>query len=364
MKTHFSLLAFCLLTCITGCKPTVIHVEPESRSEPETKTEIPPAVAESATEQPELKEATALPELARKEPVEPETANHVVLNEPWNSYFRSTPQILIVPKLSKGIADILNQEQELIRSVLDSGGDTSSSSEYIALEDKLEELKTVIPQSETDSGYVPRSSRRYGTYSYISGDTIYTNRRYYYGSYTILKEKTMSSSPELTRSVEGIAHNATLDDLDQRIDALQRILRQWSRKTSEMSPNGTSGIMRSANEAYLDGLREFTQEFTGLRSELRKIENRQQAILKNRAVILAEWKSFENTRLALLDEYLTANASETLSPSSAGIFEIPALENQKLIYACVIGARTLYFELTKQNNDLHPFVLVNVAPVQ
>lgn len=346
--SSFYVVCFSALA-LAGCGPTVVHVEQEDTSSEDASI-------------PTISEAVLEPSLDEAEPSQ--TANHVVLNEPWNTYFRSKPTLLVIPEISKGMADLLAEEQRLIKSVLDSGGGTNASSEYITLEDKLEELKTVIPQAETDSGYVPRSSRRYGSYSYVSGDTVYTNSRYYYGTYTVLREKTMSSSPEMTRSVEGIAHNSTLEDLDQRIDALQQIQRTWNRKTSEISPSGTSGIMRSANLAYLEGLRDFTSEFMNLRKELRAVKQQQEVIQKNRSNILTDWKSFENSRLTLLDEYLNANATARIEPSSKDIYELPDFQGQKLIYACEIGERTLYFDLSNKHSDQHPFVLVNVAPVQ
>lgn len=297
---------------------------------------------------------------------EPVITDYVVLNEPWNTYFRSTPKILIVPELSEGIADLLEQEQTLVKSVLDSLGSAGSSSEYVTLEDKLEELKSVIPQTETNSGYVRRQRSTSNSYAYSSSSSssVSINNRYYGGYYTVLRYKTMSSSPEMTRSVENIAHNATLEDLDQRITALQQIISKWNRRTAEMTASGTSGIMRSANIAYLEDLTIFTQEFVNLRKELRAINQKQTTIQQNKTAILSEWKAFENTRLALLDEYLQSNASEIVTLSPSNVYVLNDYEGKKLIYSCEIGDRTLYFDLTNKHSEKHPFVLIDVAPVE
>ncbi|MGJ8652106.1 MAG: hypothetical protein ACSHX8_02420 [Opitutaceae bacterium] len=330
MNLTYSFIAIVAILLIAGCEPKVVYVEKEVVS-PEPIVEI---------------------------------TDYVVLNEPWNRYFRSKPKILIVPQLSEGIADLLEQEQTLIKSVLDSGGSANASSEYITLEDKLEELKTVIPQTGTSTGYVPRYRRYSSSGTYTSGSNVYINDRYYSGYYAVLRYKTMSSSPEMTRSVENVAHNATLDGLDQRIDALQQILRSWRHKTSIMSTTGTSGVMRRANLAYLEDLAGFTQEFVKLRQELRDINQRQDAIQRNKTNILSEWKAFEDTRLPLLEEYLQSNASDTVSASPSDVYILNDYEGKRILYACEIGERTLYFDLSNKHSSKHPFVLVDVAPVE
>ncbi|MEN8661459.1 MAG: hypothetical protein ACN4GF_00615 [Lentimonas sp.] len=353
MKQPLNLFIIGAALAISGCGPTIVHIEDDETIAP----------TEAAVESPQI-EAVAIRPVDDLTTVNSEiaaTKDYIVLNEPWNTYFRSEPTILVLPKLSQGISNILNEEQLLIKSVLDSGGKANANSEYIALGDKLEELKTIIPQAETGSGYVPSRSRRYGTYT-SSGGSVYINSRYYYGYYTVLRSKTMSSSPEMTRSVEGIAHNATLEDLDHRIDALQQIQRSWNRRTAEMSTSGTSGIMRSANLAYLDGLRGYAQEFTSIRKELRAIERKQEAVQRNRVNILADWEAFEAKRLNILEDYFNSNAIDKISPSEESIYKLPSFKDHKLLYACEIGERTLYFDITDKQSDQHPFVLIDIAP--
>ncbi len=294
-------------------------------------------------------------------------SDYTVLTAPWNKYFRGTPKILLIDRPSKGILDLLEEEQKLIKAVLDTTGKSTESSEYAALEEQLAELKTLIPSAETASGYVPGSSRAY-TYSYVVGGTVYTRTQRYYDGYyyRAFLEKQKSSSPELVRSVEGIVHNATLEpkDLDQRIEALQRLTSQWNRRTSEMSPTGTSGIIREANEAYLVALRDFIKEVIKLRSQVRQIESQQQIMEQNKASILTEWKGFEDDRLQILNDYLNSNALAVIEAKGENVYSLPVLsKDQRLIYVCTIGARDLYFELSSGRSNQHPFVLVDVSPL-
>ncbi len=346
MKSLVSPGLMLIALLIAGCERHVAKVENPNNTTPEKGALSPKSSAETEAE------------------LSSSSKDYVVLNAPWNEYFRSEPEILIVPKVSKGIEELLKQEQELIKSVLNSGGKANTSSEYTALEDRLEELKTIIPQAETSSGYV-RRSRRYGNYSYASGGTIYVHSyRYYDGHYTVLRERSLSSSPAMTRSVEGIAHNATLEDLDQRIEALQQTQRLWNRKTAEMSTTGTEGIMREANDAYLKGLQEYTNEFLKIRKDLRTVEQKQEAISRNRGQILSQWHEFEENSLPILDGFFQTNASDVIVSTDKNNYNLPDFSQKKLLYACEIGERTLYFDLSSQRSDLHPFVLIDVAPIQ
>ncbi|MFW5874334.1 MAG: hypothetical protein ACOCVJ_02925, partial [Verrucomicrobiota bacterium] len=324
MKIWFLTFAASIWLVLTGCNPPVAQVEerkepePEAGAEPEAEAETPPP----AVEPPPVVEPTTDPlAVIDSEALKP----YLVLNDPWNRYFRSPPRILLVPELSTGIAELLNEEQSLIKAVLDASSEIKATSEYAALEEKIEELKLTIPQAETSSGYVPRGGTRSYTYVSSSGSTAYVRRSsgYYDGYYRIFHRKQKSSSPALVRSVEGIAHNTTLEDLDQRIDALQQIISLWNRKTAGMSVNGTEGIMRRANEDYLEGLRGFTQEYVTIRSELRKIEEKQARVEQEKSAILSEWQEFESNRLPILDEYLNEHTVLTLKPDSKDAYEIP-----------------------------------------
>ncbi|MFQ3241959.1 MAG: hypothetical protein ACI9JZ_001650, partial [Lentimonas sp.] len=183
------------------------------------------------------------------------------------------------------------------------------------LTDRLDQLKAAVPSAETSSGYV-RTHRR-SSLTYVSVSTIYTNPYpSYYSSYSVFHTKEKSSSPDSVRSVSGIVKNATLEDINQRIDALQHTISTWTRRTSTMSLNGISGIMRDANEAYLEGLKGYTQDFIDIRKSLRQIEQAQAHKAQNKAGILQNWKNFETTRLSILKSDFDNNDLESIEPFS------------------------------------------------
>lgn len=361
MNRHFFTYALSILVGLqVSCKPLQIQ---EIGSDP---NEIQQGPDENPPEQQEVHVHKTQPETVPEPNTDAINRRYAVLSTPWDVYFRASPSILVISSLSPGIKDILKEEQKLIKAVLDSSAGTTSSSEYAELEDRLEELKTVIPKTETSAGYTRTTVRR-GSYTYVVGDVAYVRQSNYsyYNSpyYSTFRQTQRSSSPEMTRSVENIAHNATLENIDQRIDALQQSIRNWTRRTSEMNPTGTSGIMRRANEAYLSGLQDYIKEFISIRADLQKIEQQQEAASRNQAQILEEWRMFETTRLPILSDYLENNASALVKPSPDGSFLLPDTSENKLLYVAEIGERTLYFELNTMRNSLHPFLLVDIDPL-
>ncbi len=339
---------------LSGCDPIVVQTT-EEPVQPEALRPVPA---------PEPAEPTL--SAAPKAEVITASQQYILLAEPWKKYFRSSPKLLIVETPSAGIQDLLDQEQQLIKTVLDSSSASGESSEYAELEEKLNELKTIIPAAETASGYV---ATRSSNYTYVSGGTIYTRTGSYYDGYyyTAFRAKQKSSSPELVRSVQGLVHNASLDtkDLDQRIEALQRLISKWNRRTSELNASGSSGLMREANEAYLSVLRAFTKDFSKLRTEVMKVENEQERILKNKSQVLSEWKAFEDNRLSILSDFLLTNAQDSIEASADGNFTLPTLDSGVKTYlVCAIGDRDLYFEVSTDRKKQHPFVLVDVTPQQ
>ena len=358
-----SLLAILLPSFIlTACNPVVIQTSEEAdQTEPSASSQR----EESVPAEPLVSPAPPSSEVKSKDEESVTINQYILLSEPWKKYFRSSPKLLIVDAPSKGIQELLSQEQSLIKTVIDSSGAAGESSEYAELEERLNELKTIIPSAETASGYVSTGTR---SYTYVSGGTIYTRTgsNYYDGHYyTRFREKQKSSSPALVRSVQGLVHNASLDlkDLDQRIDALQRMISQWSRRTAEMSASGTSGIMRDANEAYLSVLRDFTKNFAALRTEVRRVEAEQASIAKNKSQILEQWKAFEENRLGILHDYLQSNAQTVVEPATDDTFQTPSLKpGETIIMVCALGERDLYFEVSPERHKQHPFVLVDVTP--
>lgn len=282
---------------------------------------------------------------------------------PWQKYLSSPPKIFVIKRPSRDIQKLLTTEQELIKMVIEADVSVSETTEYSALEERLQELQTAIPQAETRTGYV-KSSRKYYKRTYVSGSTIYTNSYPYYYNYRVFKEKAQSSSPELVRSVLSIATNAELKDLDSRINALQHFISKWKRKISLMSTNGTEGIMRKANTAYISGLEDYTGEFIKLNTELKRIEQAQEARKAQRANIIQNWQNFENTNLKLLQNYFQQSDIEVISTDSGMSYQITETQLKKsLILACEIGPRTLYFEIDGRSAH-HPFALLDVSPSQ
>ena len=346
---------------LIACEPVVVQPAQESKSDAD-------ALADTSAAPPPPEPTSVA--ISKREP-QPESAHSqtvnqfVLLAEPWKKYFRGAPKLLVIDSPSRGIRELLAQEQELIKAVLDSNNPAGKTSEFAELGEKLDELKTIIPDAETASGYVPANRR---SYTYVSGNTVYTRTGgYYYDGYyyRTLREKTKSSSPQLVRSVQGLVHNASLDleDLDQRIEALQRLISQWSRRTSEMGASGTSGIMRDANEAYLNVLRDFTKDFIKLRKEVREAEAKQNERLQNKSQLLARWKAFEDNRLSVLCDYLKSNTEQVIEPVEVDTYRVPELGSDKqTVMVCTIGERDLYFELSPQRHKQHPFVLVDVTP--
>jgi hypothetical protein len=325
-----------------GCNPTTL-TEREDTIEPKSEETIPPE--QILTPQPQTS---------------PKELSLTLLHGPWEKYLSAPPKILILKNPTKGIRDLLAEEQSLIKSMLDADASLTETSEHSGLTDRLDELKAAAPSAETSSGYV-RSNRR-NRHTYISGNTIYTNSNSYYYSYSVFRAKQKSSSPDLVRSVTGIAANASLEDLDQRIDAFQHLISSWSRRTSVMSPNGTSGIMRDANEAYLAGLKGYTQEFIKIQKELRKIEQAQAYKAQNKAGILKDWQTFENTRLSILKDYFNSSALETVQHANNRSYTLNEAQLARpLILACKIGPRVVYFELDERRHPNHPFILADIT---
>jgi len=285
-----------------------------------------------------------------------------LITDPWSRYFRLEPNLIILPKLTKGIEDLLNEQQQRAREILSNTGQPADRPEYIQLEEELESLKSAVPGAETRSGY--GRSRRYSSpspYSYVSPDGSYAYARsgsssYYY---TVFNRVHKSSSPELARSVENIIYNASLEDLDQRIDGLRQLYRTWSRKTNIMSPNGVEGVMREANMAYLEGIQEYTSEVVQLQGRLKRVQNLIDSEMAKKEARWEEWRSFESNRLPVIQEYVKHHKTLEIEPNN-GKYEIPAAVANKnvILLACKIGDRTLYFNLDSQAYSKHPFRLI------
>ena len=341
-----------ILYGLAGCQPEIQKIEPAEEAAASTDVAPKPPLIQVV----EIEERDA--DLMAK------TRLFTVITDPWSKYFRADPTVIILPKLTKGVEDLLNEQQQKAREILSNTGQLGDRPEYIQLQEELESLKSAVPGAETRSGY-GRSSRRYyssPSYSYVSSDggTAYvrsgSSRSYYY---TVFNQVHKSSSPALARSVENIIYNATLEDIDQRIEALRQLHRTWSRKTNLMSPNGVEGVMREANQAYLEGIQGYTSEVAQLQSRLKRVQTLIDAESAKKEARLEEWRSFEANRLPIIQEYIERHQQIQVQPKK-GQYELPItqLEKQVLILACTIGERTLYFDLNPNAYGKHPFRLV------
>lgn len=129
-----------------------------------------------------------------------------------------------------------------------------------------------------------------------------------------------------------------------------------------MSANGTEGIMRDANEAYVVGLDAFTKDLIELRMDLRKIEQAQANKEQQKASLMQQWQLFEQQQLPILEHYFEGSKLATLSPEAGNQCQIPSeYLHGRLILACQIGPRTLFFEIEGRHED-HPFILADVTP--
>jgi hypothetical protein len=165
----------------------------------------------------------------------------------------------------------------------------------------------------------------------------------------------------LARSIENIVFNASVDDLDQRISALQQITLTWSRRTNTMSPNGVEGVMRDANLAYLSSLKDYAGEWVRLQKRLKQVESLITAENAKKSARLEEWQAFELNRLPVIADYVERNHHHKAAADNA-TYELPLGEMKQpaVLLACEIGERTLYFNLNHGRHPDHPFRLVSL----
>ena len=364
--SNFILMAFVVGS--SACKPTGTTTgaaEDSSVEISESAHIVTPTPPEDTSE--EISKSahivTPTPQQPKREAYHPgETKSFTVLTDPWSKYFQANPIIYLLPSLSKGVTQLLEDQQRLAKEILSNTGQISDRPEYVELEEDLAQLKFAVPGAATASGY----SRRYysPSYSYISYDGNYIYSRTgsrYSGYYTIFRNVHKSSSPALARSIENIVYNASVDDLDQRISALQQMLRAWTRRTNLMSLNGTEGVMRDANQAYLSSLKDYAGEWVRLQQRLKQVESLITAEKTKEAARLEEWQTFELNRLPVITDYIERNHAHKAGADN-GTYELPLGEMKQptVILACEIGERTLYFNISDYRHPDHPFRLVSL----
>ena len=364
--SDFLLVAFVVGS--SACKPTGTTTGPAVDSSVEISesahivTSTPPE--DSSVEISESAHiVTPTPQKPKREAyTQGETKSFTVLTDPWSKYFQAKPIIYLLPSLSKGVTQLLEDQQRLAKEILSSSGQINERPEYIVLEEDLAQLKFAVPGAETASGYSRRSYSP--SYNYISSDGSHIYSRTggsYSGYYTTFRNVHKSSSPALARSIENIVFNASIDDLDQRISALQQMMRTWSRRTNIMSLNGVEGIMRDANLAYLSSLKDYAGEWVRLQKRLKQVESLITAESAKKAARLEEWRAFELNRLTVIADYVERNHSHKAGADNA-TYELPLGEMKQptVLLACEIGERTLYFNLSHGRHPDHPFRLVSL----
>lgn len=342
----------------TACKPTTTTVAPAKDSIPEISESAPVTTSEPTS--------TPVPEQPKRETYTiGEPKDFTVITDPWSKYFQKEPSIYVIPSLSRGVIQLLEDQQRLAKEILSNTGQISDRPEYVELEEDLDQLKMAVPGAKTASGY----GRRYYSYnspgeSYVSSDGRYAYARTggtYSGYYTAFSKVHKSSSPDLARSVENIVYNASIDDLDQRISALQQLLRTWTRRTNLLSLNGVEGVMREANLLYLSSLKDYTGEWVRLQKRLKQVETLITAENSKTAARLKEWETFELNRLPVVADYIERNHAHKAGADN-GIYELPlgGMKQPTVLLACEIGKRTLYFNISQGRHPDHPFRLISL----
>ncbi|MGJ8637896.1 MAG: hypothetical protein ACSHYA_00760 [Opitutaceae bacterium] len=292
---------------------------------------------------------------------------YVLVTDPWSRFFTSDPTVYCVPKMSDELKSILDEQQILAGSVLSATGKREERPEFFPLLDRLEILKSAIPSTETKVGYASRRSGGSGDRSaaYSASDNSYHYARNGSGSSgyrSTFSSVHKTSSPALARSVENLVLNASLSDLDQRIDGLEQLISVWSKKAEVMSSNGMEGVMRSANLAYLRSLKDYTDDFLDLQKSLEDVVEQADMAESNRDLHLQQWAHFEETRLPLLHDYVQNKFRHKVVSHEAGRYMLPPhLDQDLVILACTIGDRVLYFELFRREEARHPFRLLYIG---
>ena len=130
-------------------------------------------------------------------------------------------------------------------------------------------------------------------------------------------------------------------------------------RIATMSENGPEGDMREANIRYINELEKYSKDFRELNTLIQKAQAKQSALTSSNNECLSQWKAFESTKLGLLEDYIQQHSTPVSAQNNA--YKLPRRYRGHVLYACVIGERTLYFDLEKERQDLHPFVLVDLS---
>ncbi len=361
MKQTLHMAASLSSLLLLACKPTVRQTQGEndtSRNQAEVSSSLiqhedqapkiveapkvniePPVSVEAQTTEP----TAATGEVEKENPFEnTQVKSYVVLDTPWEKYFCAEPKIMLLPAMPIDLETTLLEEQQHIKAVLDQSAAPGQSSDYAELQERLAILKSKIPSD-----------------SISEDDTICMRPRAYYDSYNLFEKKANSSSPDLVRSVQNIVHNCSLQDIGQQMNALDLLITTWKRRIANMSENGPEGDMRESNIVYINELEKYSTDFRELDGLVRKAQAKQSTRMNSHNDCLAQWKSFESTKLDPLEAHILQHSTTVSAQNNA--YQLPRRYRGHVLYACEIGDRTLYFDLARERQEYHPFVLVDLS---
>ncbi len=281
-----------------------------------------------------------------------------LLIHPWDKWITKEPKILIVNSLNSGAKDLLHKQQKLALELLSDDSKEAKNPKLVELEQELKLLKTEIPTTATATGS-KKVSRNYNR-SYIESDgTVHINR--YSGSYNDWESVTKSSSQSLVKSTTNIVLNASLDDLDQRIESLNKLVATWYSKISNMSRDGTSGAIWEADQAYLTKVKNFTKKLIELKGKKSALDAIQDSKRRDKMAVLKDWSEFEQYELPVLSVYFDKNLKESFeSHGDQHYFLPPVAKSDALIIAFEVAHRTLYFDLTNSESNDSPLRLIKL----
>jgi hypothetical protein len=284
-----------------------------------------------------------------------------LLIHPWDKWIIKEPKILIVNSLHSGAKDLLHEQQKLALELLSDDRKEAKNPELVKLEQELKLLKTEIPTTATATGS-KKVNRNYNR-SYIDADgTIHINRNS--GSYNGWEKVTKSTSQSLVKSTTNIVLNTSLDDLDQRIESLNKLVATWYSKISNMSQSGTSGVIWEADQAYLAKIKNFTKKLSVLKGKMSALNAIQESKRRDKMAVLKDWSEFEQHELPVLSVYFDKNLKGSFeSHGNRCYFLPPVAKGNSLIIAFEVAQRTLYFDLTNPEGNYSPLRLIKLDSV-
>ena len=262
-------------------------------------------------------------------------------------YLKGEPKILTIDSMPASIGSLLEKHQSLISMLL---RDTSGQKEA-EYSQNLSKYKLLAPSIQRHTGESEHRDKRIsdsGTFSVtgsvdgivdgyytslqLAASGQYTNYEHYY------REVTKASDPSLYSVIENLTANATVDDLELYIDAMSMHWKKWNRRTVSMRNQGTAGVMKVANRAYLTMLDMHIKNFEFLHETIINDKN-------DRLKLQAEWTYFKKNEGVILSDYLK-NSSKEICISSSGSFRLPGDSQFKRLILKFPSSETLFIDVS------------------